>query len=309
MVNCFILLASSTSDENAPPKPPRIERPTILGESQQQTSVIGGIGGGVGGGIGPTTYIVAQNPEILSQLLREQEQRGINPAAYNTPASAFNTLAVDFIGVGGGGCGGSLGSPKRKLKTKLFPSVSALEQQQQQQLLLQQQMYNQQQQLQQPQLHFIHSQSLGDTLCSSSTAVLLKAEGGGGGSTGGAHNCNTLSSLGTISTSSSSDIYNMSSSTPGGSKPASNYGTLDKVQKIPYKIKSIFSLKNEMRNELLLMMAQYFLITLLYICVFFWKASLFSFFEWVYFFHESMYICFFRIFLQRVVSFIFVKYF
>lgn len=246
MVNWFVLLASSTSDENAPPKPPRIERPTILGESQQQTTVIGG-SGGVGGGIGPTTYIVAQNPEILSQLLREQEQRGFNPAAYNTPASAFNTLAVDFIGVGGGGCGGSLGSPKRKLKTKLFPSVSALEQQQQQQLL-QQQMYNQQQQLQQPQLHFIHSQSLGDTLCSSSTAVLLGAEGGGGGSTGGAHNCNTLSSLGTISTSSSSDIYNMSSSTPGGSKPASNYGTLDKVQKknnFPSeKIKTFFFFQN-----------------------------------------------------------------
>ncbi|ODM93769.1 Focal adhesion kinase 1 [Orchesella cincta] len=184
--------ASSTSDELAPPKPPRIPTQTILGESQQQQPQPVQQSG-------PTTYIVAQNPEILSQLLRESEQRGINPAAYSTPASAFNTLAVDFIG-------GSLGSPKRKLKTKLFPSVAALEQQQQ------------------AQLHFLHTQSLGET---SSTALSFGAEGGGGV----AQNCNTLSSLGTISTSSSSDIFNMSSSTPGGSKPASNYGTLDKDTK------------------------------------------------------------------------------
>jgi hypothetical protein len=49
-------LASSASDEQAPPKPPRIERPPIiLGDVQQGAT---------------TTYIVAQNPEILSQLMR-----------------------------------------------------------------------------------------------------------------------------------------------------------------------------------------------------------------------------------------------
>ncbi|XP_035706002.1 focal adhesion kinase 1 isoform X8 [Folsomia candida] len=71
--------ASSASDEQAPPKPPRIERP-VLGDQQQQQAM--------------TTYIVAQNPEILTQLMRESEQRGVNPASmYSTPASAFNTIA------------------------------------------------------------------------------------------------------------------------------------------------------------------------------------------------------------------------
>ena len=39
---------------------------------------------------------MAQNPEVLVQLLRENESRGISPSVYTTPASAFNTLAVDF---------------------------------------------------------------------------------------------------------------------------------------------------------------------------------------------------------------------
>lgn len=42
------------------------------------------------------TYIVAQDPAILAQLMRENEKRGINPSAYTTPASVFNVLAVDF---------------------------------------------------------------------------------------------------------------------------------------------------------------------------------------------------------------------
>lgn len=42
------------------------------------------------------TYIVAQNPAILAQLMRENEKRGINPSAYTTPASVFNVLAVEF---------------------------------------------------------------------------------------------------------------------------------------------------------------------------------------------------------------------
>ena len=42
------------------------------------------------------TYIVAQNPAILAQLMRENEKRGLNPAAYTTPASVFNVLAVEF---------------------------------------------------------------------------------------------------------------------------------------------------------------------------------------------------------------------
>ncbi|CAG7731841.1 unnamed protein product [Allacma fusca] len=80
--------ASSASDEQAPPKPPRLDRPPVLGESQQQQVQ----------NPNPTTYIVAQNPEVLSQILRESETRGLNPAAYTTPASAFNTLADPKMG-------------------------------------------------------------------------------------------------------------------------------------------------------------------------------------------------------------------
>ncbi|XP_035705988.1 focal adhesion kinase 1 isoform X4 [Folsomia candida] len=184
--------ASSASDEQAPPKPPRIERP-VLGDQQQQQAM--------------TTYIVAQNPEILTQLMRESEQRGVNPASmYSTPASAFNTIAVDFVG----GIGASLGSPKRKLKTKLFPNLSVDHHH-----------------------HHHHRHHVGTGVDGGGTAPnnnqFLTDEAAAAASTALLnHNCSTLSSLGTMSTSSSSDICNMSSNTPGGSKPASNYGTLDK---------------------------------------------------------------------------------
>ncbi|KAL7045057.1 hypothetical protein ACKWTF_002144 [Chironomus riparius] len=42
------------------------------------------------------TYIVAQNPLILAQLMRENEKRGFNPSSYTTPASVFNVLGVEF---------------------------------------------------------------------------------------------------------------------------------------------------------------------------------------------------------------------
>lgn len=44
----------------------------------------------------PQTYIVAQNPEVLAHLMKENENRGLSPAAYTAPASVFNTVAVDF---------------------------------------------------------------------------------------------------------------------------------------------------------------------------------------------------------------------
>lgn len=47
-------------------------------------------------GAEPQTYIIAQNPAVLAHLMRENEQRGLNAAAYTTPASVFNSLAVDF---------------------------------------------------------------------------------------------------------------------------------------------------------------------------------------------------------------------
>lgn len=47
-------------------------------------------------GATPQTYIVAKNPLVLAHLLRENQSRPIDPQAYTTPASVFNTLAVDF---------------------------------------------------------------------------------------------------------------------------------------------------------------------------------------------------------------------
>lgn len=44
----------------------------------------------------PQTYIIAQNPAVLAHLMRENEKRGVNPSSYNTPASVFNSVAVDF---------------------------------------------------------------------------------------------------------------------------------------------------------------------------------------------------------------------
>lgn len=42
----------------------------------------------------PQTYIIAQNAAVLAQLMRENENRPLNPSAYNTPATVFNTLGV-----------------------------------------------------------------------------------------------------------------------------------------------------------------------------------------------------------------------
>lgn len=43
-----------------------------------------------------STYIVAQSPEVLAQLLKDNQSRGVCPSVYTTPASPFNTLAVQF---------------------------------------------------------------------------------------------------------------------------------------------------------------------------------------------------------------------
>ncbi|XP_065222614.1 focal adhesion kinase 1-like isoform X2 [Planococcus citri] len=47
-----------------------------------------------------SSYIVAQNPEVLVHLLKENEARGLNPSVYTTPASAFNTIASDGVPYG-----------------------------------------------------------------------------------------------------------------------------------------------------------------------------------------------------------------
>ncbi|XP_061513648.1 uncharacterized protein LOC1270807 isoform X2 [Anopheles gambiae] len=63
-------------DDMAPPKPAR--GPTM-----------GGDGPLVPGA--PQTYIVARDPTVLAALMRENEQRGINPSSYTTPASLQET--------------------------------------------------------------------------------------------------------------------------------------------------------------------------------------------------------------------------
>ena len=49
-----------------------------------------------------TSYLVATSPEVLTQLLKENEARGIdfNPGLYTTPANALNTAKVDFAPLG-----------------------------------------------------------------------------------------------------------------------------------------------------------------------------------------------------------------
>uniref|UniRef100_A0A1B0GHM2 Uncharacterized protein n=1 Tax=Lutzomyia longipalpis TaxID=7200 RepID=A0A1B0GHM2_LUTLO len=71
-------------DDNPPPKParaPLVDAGSLGTEAPQMA---------------PQTYIIAQNPAVLAHLMRENEARSLNPSAYTTPASVFNTLAVDF---------------------------------------------------------------------------------------------------------------------------------------------------------------------------------------------------------------------
>ncbi|XP_045761953.1 focal adhesion kinase 1 isoform X2 [Maniola jurtina] len=70
--------AASWGDE-PPPKP-----------SRPSTNLTAAVESG-----GPQTYIVAQSPAVLAQLLRDNPARA-DPHAYTTPASVFNTLAVDL---------------------------------------------------------------------------------------------------------------------------------------------------------------------------------------------------------------------
>lgn len=71
------------------------------------------------------TYIVASNPAVLAHLMRENEGRSMNPSAYITPASVFNTLAVDFDGQGTAAASGddaALTSIDVSLKTNQIPA-------------------------------------------------------------------------------------------------------------------------------------------------------------------------------------------
>ncbi|KPJ07688.1 Focal adhesion kinase 1 [Papilio machaon] len=84
-------VAAASWGDDPPPKPsrPPANLPPVLDSSST-------VGSGAGAGGAPQTYIVAQNPLVLAHLLRENQARAIEPQAYTTPASVFNTVAVDF---------------------------------------------------------------------------------------------------------------------------------------------------------------------------------------------------------------------
>lgn len=78
------LAAMSWGGEDAPPpKPSRVPQK----DSSSMLTL-------VENSTAPQTYIIAQNPAVLAQLMRENENRPLNPSAYNTPATVFNTLGV-----------------------------------------------------------------------------------------------------------------------------------------------------------------------------------------------------------------------
>ncbi|XP_074035838.1 protein tyrosine kinase 2 Fak isoform X3 [Leptinotarsa decemlineata] len=76
-------------DFAAPPKPSRYPMqavdPSLYSSTDATTGLVS------------QTYIVAQNPEVLAHLMKENECRGISPAAYNTPASPLSTLYGDQL--------------------------------------------------------------------------------------------------------------------------------------------------------------------------------------------------------------------
>ncbi|XP_078037265.1 protein tyrosine kinase 2 Fak isoform X3 [Augochlora pura] len=71
------------ADDVPPPKPSR--QPQNTSDQSQLTAAAP-----------VSTYIVAQSPEVLAQLLKDNQARGVCPSVYTTPASPFNTLAVQF---------------------------------------------------------------------------------------------------------------------------------------------------------------------------------------------------------------------
>ncbi|XP_054740625.1 focal adhesion kinase 1 isoform X1 [Anastrepha obliqua] len=79
---------SGCEGEVPPVKPTRTP---FEGDSALQSSIVS-----EKNQLSPQTYIIAQNPEVLARLMMENENRSINPAAYTTPASVFNTLAVEI---------------------------------------------------------------------------------------------------------------------------------------------------------------------------------------------------------------------
>ncbi|XP_026813517.1 focal adhesion kinase 1 isoform X3 [Rhopalosiphum maidis] len=76
--------SGSLDDPSAPPKPSRQPSVDLHNNKSAELPV--------------STYIVAQNAEVLAHLLKENEQRGVvNPSVYTTPATGFNTGAKHLV--------------------------------------------------------------------------------------------------------------------------------------------------------------------------------------------------------------------
>lgn len=80
MTQTKIKIITAGADDIPPPKPSR--QPQNPGDQLQAAPV--------------STYIVAQSPEVLAQLLKDNQARGVCPSVYTTPATPFNSLAVQF---------------------------------------------------------------------------------------------------------------------------------------------------------------------------------------------------------------------
>lgn len=90
-ISCLpFILGSQGSDEVLPPPKPSRYPGSEIEESNTSPVPIDR------SPLPVSSYIVAQNAEVLVHLLKENESRGLNPSVYTTPASAFNTIAVDF---------------------------------------------------------------------------------------------------------------------------------------------------------------------------------------------------------------------
>lgn len=79
-------------DDDGPPKPPK-----PMSDSTSKLFQLADVDENGENGAS-MTYIIAQNPQVLAKLMRENERRMVNPSSYTTPASVFNVLAVDFQG-------------------------------------------------------------------------------------------------------------------------------------------------------------------------------------------------------------------
>lgn len=97
-----------TGTDEPPPKPARVPVDSDCGllSSHSVGSPPGSLGpiyapaqvSNTGDGIGgtaPTTYIVAQNPKVLSKLMKENKAANA-PGQYTAPASAINIVPIDL---------------------------------------------------------------------------------------------------------------------------------------------------------------------------------------------------------------------